>query len=355
MTSNRRFTIALATMIAAGATAISPSIALAQAAASGSEGAFQREFPAAHTLLEAADLNLAHVYAALEAGSHLSADVVAELIGRLEGSPGSNAVAALPQETRAVLAGARDLQRKILDVYSDPRVEDPARIVEDLTDAYLQEGTGRLQAEPKSRAIMRLDPAPVGHGAHHGGEASSPHAAASFASDYPEVNRILWAQLWLENALLEALTATDDPQLRNEAVAKATAKFQRLVKGGEEPLLPSALPTTPAIAPDFTTRHRRASVILNHRHMLEMALLDAFQAPTAEERDGRVAKLTADFTDPELEKVSISDWLRTSLRTGIYFQGGPATREMARSDRNADSMFNQEGHDHVIMQGMPVM
>src|SRR5690554_4852022 len=110
------------------------------------------------------------------------------------------------------------------------------------------------------------------------------------------------------------------------------------------------MPTTVAISPELTLRHRRASIILNNLHMLEMAIADELTSGATGNTDARIDAVVDRFVDADLYAIDENLWLRESLRRSVYLQGGPAIGAMDRSDRN----FGSPG-DHRIRGSHPIM
>jgi hypothetical protein len=322
------------------------------------EGEFQRRFSEASSVLEGIQQNRTLVYSLLPQSSmgHLNSDVPQLLVARLRDSGSAASAPGLPADATRVIDRARQLQRRLLDIYSDPEQANRAELAERAIDEYVAEPATALASQPKGE----ISPVPDGPHRHGGGRAGThahhgqahAHAGHSFSESNPEVNRILWAQHWLENALFEPLMLFRTQEEQQAGVRQTIDRFQSLLMGGSG-ALPSRFPTTAAVTPELTLRHPRAAVILNHLHMLENTLLDVIAATPASERDTAVRSILQAFIDPDYRTITEVDWIRMSLRSGIFFQGGPALGRMERSDRNAASMFYQEGHEsHVILPGM---
>jgi hypothetical protein len=323
-------------------------------------GAFERANPEGAAALGAVQANRAAVYAALlnASGGELPDGLRTQLLATIERPPAGGA-AALSGTAREVIDGARALHRQILDLYAAPDVVDRQGAAEQAIDAYLAGGRA-LPASPKDPKLAlgvaaMAAPAVDEHGAHgdhghHGAHANPLHALEEgpFDGRFPEVNRLLWAQQWLEIALFEPVSRAANPAGMGDGVREVISRFQARLPESTDGRL-TAMPTTPAISPELTLRHPRAAVILDNLHLLEMALLN--QLATAEGA-GRIESTVAAFLDPVEYTIEEYDWLVESLRRSVFLQGGPALGVMDRLDRNIGSPGDHRLRgDHPIMPG----
>jgi hypothetical protein len=113
--------------------------------------------------------------------------------------------------------------------------------------------------------------------------------------------------------------------------------------------LPTEMPTAPAIAPSFAQQHPRAAAIFDNVHVLHHVIADIL---TGERPDVDAAIQVAIDTlvSPQQLIVSRDDWVLTSLRRGIWWQGGPAIGRMDGPERNR--RIQHAGHGRMPLPGM---
>lgn len=319
-------------------------------------GAFNRTHPGAGVVLDNIPVNLQSVFGSLRAsnGGQLPGDTHAGLMNSLARPTGGNVSDfGLTARANEVISRARALHRQILDIYASPDVSDPHAAAEAAIDAYLADSSTALPATPKDAEIMQAaGHAATNHVAHaaegHAGHDMTPGPIIGFASMYPDVTRFLWAQQWLEIAAFEPVLRSERSGGGPAAMNGVVERFRDRLSVRDDRL--SVMPTTVAISPELTLRHRRASIILNNLHMLEMAIADELSSGATGDTDARIEAVVDRFLDTEQYAIDENLWLRQSLRRSVYLQGGPAIGDMDRNDRNIGSPG-----DHRIRGAHPVM
>lgn len=320
-------------------------------------GAFGQSYPEANRLLGAVEANLAAVYGSLRgsSGGQLPADLHARLVGTFE-RPAATSTGGLGVTGRIdeVIGGARALHREILDIYTAPDVADRRVMAELAIDAYLADSQRALPTRPKAASVLTGgETDPDDHQAHaaeaHAGHQMGMPEATAFAGLNPQVNRLLWAQQWLEIAAFEPLVRPANSGGQAEGMRGVVERFHARIADPSDPRL-TVMPTTVAISPEMTTRHPRAAIILDNLHMLEMALANELSTGSATDIAARLERVVAGFMDAEYLALSEADWRAQSLRRSVFLQGGPAIGRMDRMDRNVGSPG-----DHLVRGGTPTI
>ena len=109
--------------------------------------------------------------------------------------------------------------------------------------------------------------------------------------------------------------------------------------------LPSDIPTTPVIAPNFFHRHPDAAYILDNLELLKVVIGDILAFPEVEDRLGAIEQTVANYTDKTSDLSDELDYLIYVLRGGIFNAGGPARGGLTTPDRNWSR--EQSGNPHV--------
>ena len=109
--------------------------------------------------------------------------------------------------------------------------------------------------------------------------------------------------------------------------------------------LPSDIPTTPVIAPNFFHRHPDAAYILDNLELLKVVIGDILAFPEVEDRWGAIEQTVANYTDKTSDLSDELDYLIYVLRGGIFNAGGPARGGLTTPDRNWSR--EQSGNPHV--------
>jgi hypothetical protein len=113
--------------------------------------------------------------------------------------------------------------------------------------------------------------------------------------------------------------------------------------------MPSEMPTAPAIAPSLAQRHPRAAAIFDNVHLLHHVIADILSSARPD-HDPAIKLAIDTLVSPRQLIVSREDWVLTSLRRGIWWQGGPAIGRMDEPERNR--RIEHTGHGRMPLPGM---
>jgi hypothetical protein len=205
---------------------------------------------------------------------------------------------------------AHMLHRQIYDAYADERLSSEARdtLIERLTDYYLSKQRTAFVAVPKSMELM--------DGQYYSG---------AFRLKYPKFNGLIWAYHWLQVGLYDAMISADTPAGKNAAVNTALTRFWDMLK--DPPArLPSVMPMTSAIAPEFSRRHPRAAVIFDNLHMLHDIISDILVSPKIPRarKQAEIYAALRRFQDSTSDVLPMEHWWMMGEMMGLEKMGGPA-------------------------------
>jgi hypothetical protein len=213
------------------------------------------------------------------------------------------------------------LQRTVYEILSDPTVADPRAAVDRAVDEYLAKPGVALSPVQKSMEIMEAQ-----------------HGSLEFRERFPKTAGLFWAFRWMQLGGSEPLMVFRDPGQQHGAVEATRERF--LEKLADPPAnFPDHMPMAPTVAPEMVTRNIRAAAIFDNLNMMHDVIVDALVTESIRDKAGAIEATLDLFTDPGYLQISEIDWIRMSLRHGIYVQGGPAIGRMERPERN-------ETHQH---------
>lgn len=308
-------------------------------------GSFQRAYPEAARLLNPLNGAYGLVLERLYTGGDVEGATFEEALAsiRAGGDASSSIVATMPSlaadepQIAQVLAWGHNFEHALFDIFTDPAITDRAAAVDLAVERYLARTDAALPATPKAMSGA------VNHehmllGGHH---------SMQFQQDYPNANRLVWGAHWLQIALFDPLLFYRTEAEQRDGIAHVVTRFNEIVADAPESL-PQQMPTPAAIAPELLRLYPRAAAILDNLHILQGALADALVDTERDRNEGMRAALS-DVMDPEHMTVSEYDWVVSSLRHGIFYQGGPAIGRLDRPERN----FDPGEHNHGGGMSMP--
>jgi hypothetical protein len=200
---------------------------------------------------------------------------------------------------------AHILHRQTYDILADDRIADKDAAMAELLDYYF---TSRLAFTdvPKGMEIM-----------------DEQYFSMEFRRQYPKFNGLIWAYHWLQVAVYEPLLLHDSPEERQTAMNALLARFWQML---EDPpnKLPSEMPMTPAIAPEFTARYPRFAAVFDNLHMMHDVISDILVSDQVADKRAEIYRQADLFRDRGAMAVSRDEWIAMALAHGLDAQGGPA-------------------------------
>jgi hypothetical protein len=216
--------------------------------------------------------------------------------------------AKLAPEAKMMFEWAHLLHRQIYDVYGDDTVRDKQAAVDELVRYYRSRPDLAFSTVPKAMVLMEGQP-----------------YSLVFRKKYPKFNGLIWAYHWLQVGLYEPMITGRTADERQKGVTAAVARFWSML---EDPpsRMPTVMPMTAAVAPEFTRRHPEAAAIFDNLHSMHDVISDILASPVVPRDKKREAILaaTARYRDDTTEPMMREDWLEMAHRMGVENMGGPA-------------------------------
>jgi hypothetical protein len=222
---------------------------------------------------------------------------------------------------------AHILHRQTYDILADERIADKDAAMAELLDYYFTSPLAFTDV-PKGMAIM-----------------DEQHFSMEFRQAYPKFNGLIWAYHWLQVAVYEPLLLHHTPEERQTAMNALLARFWQML---EDPpaKLPSEMPMTPAIAPEFTARYPRFAAIFDNLHMMHDVISDILVSDRVADKRAEIYRQADLFRDPGAMAVSRDEWIRMALAHGLAAQGGPAIGILPPAPTaGADAHAGHAGHE----------
>jgi hypothetical protein len=216
----------------------------------------------------------------------------------------------LAPEVAAMFEWAHMLHRQIYDVWADDRIrpaEKDAHVAE-VIRYYKSRRDLAFSAKPKNMNLME-------------GQSYS----LSFRNRFPTYNGLIWSYHWLQMTLYEALLASHSEAERKQNVDAVVARFWALLDSVPTNL-PTAMPQSPEIAPEFSNRYPEAAIIFDNLHSLHDVVSDilADEGIRRGEKRRAILDAAARYRDDISSIVSIDDWKAMAHAMDLAKMGGPA-------------------------------
>src|SRR5688572_22468429 len=293
--------------------------------ADGSNWAFRNNYPASDRLFNAFDYGHAILYERLytrpyDDPSTLEQQeydfITKKLLLKpprlpLEESAIEIEYAKLVPEAKQMFEWAHVLHRQVYDVWADERIPDERKDGE----------VNRLLAYYKSRRDVAFSSRPKDMHLMEG----QPYSLA-FRRRYPKFNGLIWAYHWLQVGLYEPLVTAKTAAEREAGVNEALARFRAML---DQPpsRMPSVMPMTSVIAPEFSRRYPEAAIIFDNLHAMHDVISDVLADSTIPRSRKRAEILTAAarYRDDTTSVTSVEEWRSMAISMGVARMGGPAS------------------------------
>jgi len=216
----------------------------------------------------------------------------------------------LAPEVAAMFDWAHMLHRQLYDVWTDDRIAPSAKDarVRTVLAYYRSRRSLAFSSLPKNMNLME-------------GQAYS----LSFRNRFPTYNGLIWSYHWLQMTLYEALLVSTTPEQRKQNVDATVAKFWSILDGAPASL-PTAMPQSPEIAPQFSSRYPEAAIIFDNLHSLHDVVSDILadnRVPRGQKRR-LILEAAARYRDDTSSIVSVEDWKAMAHAMDLAKMGGPA-------------------------------
>jgi hypothetical protein len=221
---------------------------------------------------------------------------------------------------------AHVLHRQAYDILADDDVADKDAAMDGLLAYYLSSPLAFTDV-PKGMAIM-----------------DEQYFSKEFRQRYPKFNGLIWAYHWLQVAVHEPLLLHDTPEERQTAMNALLARFWQML---EDPpsKLPSEMPMTAAIAPEFTERYPRFAAIFDNLHMMHDVISDILVSDQVDDKRREIYRQADLFRDPDAMAVSREEWIAMAIGHGLDAQGGPAVGILPPAPTAGAAAHDHGAHD----------
>jgi hypothetical protein len=218
--------------------------------------------------------------------------------------------AKLVPEAKHMFDWAHVLHRQVYDVWADERIPVDRKDAEvnRLLRYYRSRPDIAFSGKPKSMDLMEGQP-----------------YSLSFRRRYPKFNGLIWAYHWLQVGLYEPLVTASTSEARQSGVAAAVTRFRQMLEAPPS-RMPSVMPMTAAIAPEFSRRYPEIAIIFDNLHAMHDVISDVLtdaRIPRSRKR-AEILLAARRYRDDTTAVVSEADWRSMSIAMGIAEQGGPA-------------------------------
>lgn len=229
--------------------------------------------------------------------------------------------ARLAPETLAMFSWAHMLHRQIYDVLVHDAGKPAERDVHvaDLLRYYKSRPALAFSSHPKDMNLMEGQP-----------------YSLAFRKQNPKFNGLVWSYHWIQMTLYDAMLASETKADMDVNVNAVVDRFYEMTRGGLGKL-PTVMPMSPAIAPDFSTRYPEAAIIFDNLHSLHDVVSDILANPNVPRNKKRatILEASAKYRDATSNVTTVEEWVSMGHAMGLTQQGGPAPLPRRRAPKAA--------------------
>jgi hypothetical protein len=171
------------------------------------------------------------------------------------------------------------LHRQVYDIFSDDRVKDKDKAVQEALNYYLTEPDRAFPLKMKSMALMEGQP-----------------FSGYWLRKYPKFNGAIWAYHWLQLVANEVLIEPD-PDTRRQKMDDAVAEFKKMFVDPSR--LPKHMPMAHEISPIFAKRFPAVAVTFDNLHTFHDIYMDLLTNPAVRDKRDEAYRQLAKILDPE--------------------------------------------------------
>ncbi len=284
--------------------------------------AFRHRYPQADRLFNAFDYGHAIVYEELITHptgpvSRLEDNRFTFIVTRLLPHPpavpldeeaiGPHYVQLLP-EAHEMFEWAHMLHRQIYDIWADDRIPVAAKdsAVATVIRYYRSRGDLAFSSTPKSMSLM-----------------DEQFYSKAFRRQYPKFTGLLWSYHWMQVVLYDALLRGATPAERQANVDTVVRRFFAMLD--DPPAhMPTVMPMTVAVAPEFAERYPEAAIIFDNLHAFHDVVADILASPDVppSRKRAEIVAAAARYRDGTSAVTSVTDWRAMSTMMGAAQMGG---------------------------------
>jgi hypothetical protein len=152
--------------------------------------------------------------------------------------------------------------------------------------------------------------------------------------------------------LYEPLILGRTPEERQTGVTAAVARFWSLLEDAPANM-PTMMPMTAAVAPEFTRRHPEAAAVFDNLHAMHDVISDILVSPVVprEEKRSTILEALAHYRDDTTETMTVEDWRQMSAEMGLDNMGGPAVRILSPPPEGKPMQGMEHGAGGMMDEG----
>ena len=219
--------------------------------------------------------------------------------------------AKLVPEAKELFEWAHVLHRQVYDIWADERLSEERRDreVRDLLKYYLARRRAALSTRPKDMHLME-------------GQSYS----LNFRRRYPKFNGLIWAYHWLQVGLYEPLVTGKTRKSRQSGVNAAVTRFREMLVDPPR-RMPTVMPMTAAVAPEFSRRYPEIAIIFDNLHAMHDVISDILADGTIprSEKRAEILHAVARYRDDTSSVTTVAEWRDMAEEMGVEQMGGRAT------------------------------
>ena len=216
--------------------------------------------------------------------------------------------AQLLPEAHEMFEWAHILHRQIYDIWADDHIPAAAKdsAVATVIRYYRSRGDLAFSTTPKSMSLM-----------------DGQFYSTVFRKKYPKFNGLLWSYHWMQVVLYDALMRGTTPAERQANVDTVVRRFRAMLVDPPSHM-PTVMPMTAAVAPEFAERYPEAAIIFDNLHSFHDVVADILASPDvpASRKRAEVLLAAARYRDGTSSVTSVADWRAMSTMMGTAQMGG---------------------------------
>ena len=247
------------------------------------------------------------------------------------------AYARLAPEAKMMFDWAHLLHRQVYDVWADESIafdKKDAKIAE-IIRYYKSRPDLAFSSKPKDMELME-----------------GQYYSKDFRTRYPKFNGLIWAYHWLQVGLYEPLVSAANQAERQTGVTAAVTRFREMLEEAPQ-YMPTVMPMTAAIAPEFARRYPEAAIIFDNLHGMHDVISDILSSPKVAKQDKRKEILEAArrYRDDTSFVMTQDEWREMSVAMGVGNMGGSAAIDQPMPSATTTPQSN--GHAGHMSQFPP--
>jgi len=224
--------------------------------------------------------------------------------------------AKLVPEAKEMFEWAHVLHRQVYDIWADERLstEDKDREVNRLLKHYLARRNAAFSTRPKDMQLMEGQP-----------------YSLAFRRRYPKFNGLIWAYHWLQVGLYEPLVTAKSREARQAGVDAAVARFRAMLADPPRSM-PTVMPMTAAVAPEFSRRYPEIAIIFDNLHAMHDVISDvlADSAVPRSRKRAEILRAVARYRDDTSSVITVAEWRDMAVEMSADHMGGRAVTAAPR-------------------------